>query len=424
VDLAIRGGTVVTQDAARRILRADIGIEGNRIRAVGVVPRAEVEIDATGSLVLPGLVNLHTHAAMTLLRGAADDLPLEQWLRERVWPIESKLTESDVRAGVRVALAEMAAGGTTTFNDMYFFAGACAEETAKAGLRGAMGPPFIDATTPEMPPSDILGAARAFARRWSGHDHVIPTIPVHSAYAVSEQGLAQAALLRRETGARIHAHLHETRAEVYETVGHYQARPFEIFSKAGLVERSIFAHGGWLTKGELETMAQAGSSLAHCPVSNFKLATGGWVALPEFWDAGGTAGLGTDGAASNNTLDMFETMKFAALSQKQHRWDATVAPAQKVLDMATRDGAKALGLDAGAIEVGRLADLIVVRGDRAHLTPRNDPVSLLVYAARASDVSHTIVNGRVVYENGLHPTLDVEAALDDAAVRSEALQGR
>ncbi|MHB8586534.1 MAG: amidohydrolase [Thermoplasmatota archaeon] len=422
MDVAIRGALVATQDSTRRVLRADVGIEAGKVAHIGSVPAASREIDARGQLVIPGLVNLHTHAAMALLRGYADDLPLEQWLRERIWPAERHLTEGAVRAGTRLAIAEMLASGTTTFHDMYFFAQATAEEAKQIGIRATLGVPIMDFDTPDAKAGQGLQAAQRFAARWKSDPLIRPNLPIHSAYGASPATLDEASVLSKERELQVHAHLHETRFEVYDVQAKYGKRPFDLFAERGLHRGAIFAHGGWLTKAELRALADARASVAHCPVSNFKLGTGGWLALPELWDAGGRAGLGTDGCASNNSLDMFESMKFAALAQKQHRWDAAAAPAQKVFDMATRDGAAALGLSGGSIEEGKSADLAILNLATPHGTPFVEPASHVVYAAKASDVTHTIVAGRVVYADRAFETLALTRTLEQGRVASENLR--
>jgi len=415
--LLVRGGTVLTQDAARRVIRGDVYAEDGLVRSVGEgCPQdADVVVDAEGGLVLPGLVNLHTHSPMTLLRGLADDLPLERWLSERVWPVEAQLTEADVEAGAALAVAEMLASGTTSFNDMYFFPAAAARVASAAGIRAWIATPFLDFPTPETQPDRMPDLARVFTRRWRGHALVTPTLAPHAVYTCSDATLAEVAALRTELAAQVHTHCSETRTEVYEVEAARAARPVAVLERHGLLAGSVLAHCGWVTKDEVRRIATEGAAVAHCPTSNMKLATGGWLPLPELWEAGGVAGLGTDGAASNNTLDVFQEMKLAALVHKAHRWDASVAPAQRVLDMGTRDGARALHRDdLGSIEAGKRADLVVVDATRPHLAPLHVPASQVVYAARAGDVAQTIVDGRVLYDRGRYATLDIEKVVERA----------
>lgn len=423
--LAIRGGTVLTQDDARGIVKGDVHVEDGRIVDVGGPRRAaDVEIDARGRLVIPGLVNLHTHAAMTLLRGLGDDLPLERWLHDRIWPAEGRMRKDDVLAGARLAFAEMLAGGTTSFNDMYFFGDATAEAAKAAGLRMWAGTPIIDATTPEMTPDQMPEAARRLALKWRGDPLVTPTIAPHATYTCRAETLDMVRDVRDQLGLMVHTHCSETRTEVHTVEEKHGARPVDVLERHGLLPRSVLAHCGWITKDEARRIARAGGAVAHCPASNLKLATGGTFCLPEFHEAGGAAGLGTDGAASNNVLDMFQAMKLAALVHKNHRWDPSVVPAQMALDMATRDGARALGRpDLGRIQPDARADLVVLDATRPHMVPLHDPVSQVVYAARADDVTHTVVDGRVVYAERRFETLDVARTLADAEAAARRLVG-
>lgn len=421
--LLIRDATILTQNAARHVLRGDLRIEDGRITHVGEAPQhADEVIDADGDLVLPGLVNLHTHAAMTLLRGLGDDLPLEEWLRERIWPAEAKLTRGDVRVGSELALLEMARTGTTAFNDMYFFAQETAEATRAAGLRATLGAVLIDFDTPEMPRARLADHARKLAREWENDPLVQLSIAPHSTYACGDETLATARALRDETGARIHTHCSETRFEVQDVLEKRVARPLDVLRKHDLLHDGVLAHCGWITKDEVRHMAEARAHAAHCPVSNMKLATGGTMPLVEMLDAGVNVGLGTDGAASNNSLDLIETAKFTALVQKQHRWDARAASAQTVLDLATIGGARALGLASDGLVPGAPADVAIVSTREPHMAPIHDPVSALVYAARGSDVRATIVAGNVVQLDGAFRTMDAAAIMArarDAAARSD-----
>ncbi len=424
--LLLKDGLLVTQDAARRVVRGDILARDGVIEAVGgdLGTDADEVIDAGGDLIMPGLVNAHTHAAMTLLRGLGDDLPLEEWLRTRIWPAEAKLTRADVEAGTDLALLEMVRAGTTAFNDMYFFADVTAQRAADAGMRAGVGAVFIDFDTPEMPQAAMASHARGFAKRWSGHELITPTLAPHAAYTCSDETLATIRQIREETGMRVHTHCSETRHEVQDVLASRGRRPWRVLADAGLTNDSVMAHCGWVTKEEVREMANAGAHAAHCPVSNLKLATGGVMPLEEMREAGVGLALGTDGAASNNGLDLFESAKFAALVQKQHRWDARAASAQTVLDMATRGGAAALKINAGVLEPGYRADFAVVSRAAPHMTPLHDPVSSLVYAARGSDVRATIVEGRVLYLDGAFRTLDARRVTARASQAADALRER
>jgi 5-methylthioadenosine/S-adenosylhomocysteine deaminase len=426
VGLLLQGGTVLTQDAQRRVLRGDVRIADGRVAALGqglARERGDEVLDCVGRLVLPGLVNLHTHSPMTLLRGYSDDLPLERWLRERIWPAEARLTAEAVRAGSDLAMLEMLGSGTTSFNDMYFFPGETAASAVDAGIRGWLGHPILDFPTPDLPAEQHLPASEAFLRRWQGHPRITPTVQPHATYTCSPARLEEAGKLAQRFGAPFHTHCSETRDEVYDVEARHGARPLALLERSGcLGPRTVLAHCGWITKEEARTIARAGASVAHCPVSNLKLGTGGFTPLPELLAAGAKVGLGTDGAASNNTLDLLESAKFAALVHKHHRWDPTLVPAQAALDLATRGGADALGRpDLGRLELGAAADVVVLDARTPRLQPLHDPVSQVVYAARGSDVEHVLVGGEVVVRGRVHRSLDAERVIQRAAAAAQRL---
>lgn len=406
--LLVKDAIILTQDAQRRIVRGDLLAEDGRIVAVGgdLGMDADVVVEAEDDLLLPGLVNAHTHTPMTILRGLGDDLVLEDWLRTRIWPAERTFVREDVVVGTELALLEMVRTGTTAFNDMYVFADATAEATARAGLRGFVAATFVDFDTAEHRKEEHLAFARGFIQRWKGHPLVTPTLGPHSTYALGPQTLDSVRELRDETGCRVHVHCSETRTEVQDVLERRGARPVEVLRRHGLLEDAVLAHCGWVTKEEVRTMAAAGAHAAHCPVSNMKLATGGVMPLEEMLEARVNVALGTDGAASNNTLDLFETAKFAALVQKQHRWDARSTPAQTALDLATLGGARALGLPSAGLVPGAPADFVLVSTREPHMRPLTDAVSALVYCARGTDVRMTVVGGRILYADGEWTTLD------------------
>ncbi|HVL87949.1 MAG TPA: amidohydrolase [Candidatus Thermoplasmatota archaeon] len=426
--LLLKGGTVLTQDDERRVLgNADVLVEGDRIVSVGKAKpslKAKTTIDAKGMLVLPGLVNAHTHAAMALLRGYADDLALKEWLETRIWPAEAKLAAADVRAGTDLAMLEMIAGGTTAFNDMYFFTNEIAQSARDANVRAVVGFPFLDFPTPEAKPDEMPSLARAFLARWKGDPLVTPAVAPHATYTCAPPTLARVAELAREHEAPLHVHCAETRTEVYDVERRHGARPVALLEKAGcLGPKTVLAHCGYVTKEEVRTIAASGAAVAHCPVSNLKLATGGVAPVPELLAEGASVALGTDGPASNNTLDMFETMKLAALLHKQHRWDPTVLPAQTAFDLATRHGAKALGLQAGSIEPGKLADLVVLDPSSPRMRPLHDPVSQVVYAARSTDVRTVVIGGAVVMRDRKFATLKPEGVIKAAEKAAARIVG-
>lgn len=425
--LRIKGAKVLTQDAKRRILDAtDVLVVDGAIEKIGDAKgRVDETIDAKGMLLLPGLVNAHTHLAMTLLRGFGDDLPLEEWLRTRIWPAEDRMKADDIRIGTRLAALELIAGGTTAFNDMYFHEDAVAEECAKAGLRGYAGWGMVDAgkVGPDEP-NPRLPEIERFCAKWKDHPLVKGAPAPHAVYTCGDVTYRRSVEIAKKHDTMLHTHAHETRTEVYDVQRTKGMRPLAFLKEHGaLSDRTLLAHCGWTTKEEVRTIAAAGAGVAHCPVSNLKLATGGTMPLPELLAAGSKVGLGTDGAASNNTLDLFETMKFTALVHKQARWDATVATAQTVLDLATRGGAAALRLgdQVGSIEAGKRADLVLLDPRRPRLTPMHDPVSHLVYAARADDVHATIVDGKVLKLGDDYRTLKPDRIMDEAQKAADRL---
>ncbi|MFO1534111.1 MAG: amidohydrolase, partial [Thermoplasmatota archaeon] len=344
----IRNATIVTQDDARRTVQGDLYCEDGRIVAVATPDakqEADRELDGTGQVVLPGLINLHTHLAMGLLRGIGDDMPLETWLKERIWPAEERITEPLMRAGVELGLAEMVASGTTSFLDMYWMEESVVAPACRSiGVRGWLGEGFVDVgQTNAGEPNRKLAPLERFVKAAKGDPLVTPCPAPHGAYTCNPETYAESARIAKEHGVPLHTHCSETRTEVHDVQAKTGVRPVARIAQAGaLGDRTVLAHCGWITKGEVGDIARAGSSVAHCPVSNLKLATGGVAPVVELHEAGVRVGLGTDGAASNNGLDLFETMKVAALVQKNHRWDATALPANTALDMATRHAADAL----------------------------------------------------------------------------------
>lgn len=426
MSLAVRNTTIVTQDAERRIVQGDLYVEDGKIVGIGEkAPEADHEIDGSGQVVLPGLINLHTHQAMGLLRGYGDDMLLEPWLQERIWPAEARIDAKAMRAGADHGHLEMIAQGTTSYLDMYWMeAEIIADSCRQAGMRGWCGEGMVDiGQTPEGEANPKLKEIEKSIQATRDDDLITHCPSPHGTYTVNEETYVEAARIAKTYDVPLHTHCSETRTEVYDVLQNKGARPVEILRRTGALEaNAVLAHCGWITKEEARQIGQAGASVAHCPVSNFKLATGGVCPVPELHECDVCVGIGTDGAASNNTTDMFESMKFAALVQKQHRWDPTVLPAQRVLDMATRDGADALRrADLGRIEVGATADLAIVDMQRPQLHPIHDVVSQLVYATSGRDVSNTIVAGKPLLLDGVFQTLDMVAVLERVQEEAERI---
>jgi 5-methylthioadenosine/S-adenosylhomocysteine deaminase len=425
VTLIISGGGVVTMDSARRILSPGaVAIDGRDIVAVGTPEEiarrfaAAETIDAAGALVLPGLVNTHTHAPMVMYRGLADDLALMDWLQKYIFPAEAKTVSPEmVRIGTRLAALEMIQSGTTTFADMYYFEDDIAKVTKAAGLRAVLGQsvigfPVADAKTP----ADGLARAEAFIRAFAGDDLITPAPAPHSPYTVDEPTLRAVRELAARYKTPILIHLAETEDEVSIVRERHRTTPAAWLESIGLLGPNVVAaHGVWLTDEDIAILKRAGASVSHNPESNMKLASG-TAPVPKYLAAGVTVGLGTDGAASNNDLDMFEAMRQAALLHKHASGDPRAVPATAALEMATILGARALGLDKaiGSLEAGKRADVIVVAMDGARQTPMYNPVSHLVYVARGDDVRTTVVNGRVLMRDRRMRTLDERVVLADA----------
>jgi 5-methylthioadenosine/S-adenosylhomocysteine deaminase len=407
VDLIVSGGTVVTMDASRSVIEdGAIAVSGGRIVAVG--KRGDIArqyaarelIDARGRAVIPGLINGHTHVPMTLFRGIADDLDLNEWLTKFIFPAEAKnVNEEFVRAGTQLGLAEMIRGGTTTYCDMYYFEDAIAEETERAGVRGLLGETVIDFPVPDNKTwPDAMRYTERYVARWKGNRLITAAIAPHAPYTVSEAHLREVRAFADRTGAFIVTHVAETRKEVEDISRDHGARPVEYLARIGFLgPREVFAHTIHLTEGEINLLKQNGIGSVHNPQSNMKLASG-VAPLPQMMRAGVAVGLGTDGAASNNDLDMWEEMDTAAKLHKLTTGDPKTLPAEEALALATINGARALHMDSdiGSLEAGKRADIVVVDLDALNQTPRYNIYSHLVYATKAADVLTVVIEGRVV----------------------------
>jgi len=423
-DLLLVAGHVLTMDAKSTVLSPGaVAVKGTKIVAVGeeAAVRSQVKaartIEARDAILLPGLVNAHTHAAMTLFRGSADGLPLETWLSTRIFPAEKVgATADSVRAGTRLALAEMARTGTTTFCDMYYFMDAVAEETERAGLRAVLGSTVIGFPVPDAPDVEAaLERADAFLVKWQDHATIVPAVAPHSTYTVDAEVLKRCRALADEFASPLLIHLAETRAESEDVKKRFGSTPIAYAESLGILEGpTVAAHCVVPTDDEIAILARRRVGVAHCPQSNMKLGSG-VAPLKKLLAAGVAVGLGTDGAASNDDLNLFEEIDTAAKLQKVAALDPTALDAKTAVSLATIGGAKALGLDAkiGSLEVGKEADLVLAGGAREGLAPLGDPWSFVAYVLKGSDVTLTMVAGRVVYENGAFPTIDAAAAAKD-----------
>jgi 5-methylthioadenosine/S-adenosylhomocysteine deaminase len=423
--LRIAGGKVLRPGETVESADVLIDSESGTIVAVddpGEIPEDDETLDAENSLVMPGLVNAHTHVAMTLLRGYADDKQLDAWLQEDIWPVEAELTAEDVRAGTELGLLEMIRSGTTAFADMYFDVPEIVDAVEDAGLRARVGHGIVTVAKDDEDAREDLDTGLEIAREFDGaaDGRVKTAFMPHSLTTVGEEYLREYVEQAREDGISIHYHANETEDEVEPIVEDRGERPLEYARDLAMTGESDFvAHGVHVDSAEVDLLAETGTGVVHCPASNMKLASG-IAPVQKLLDAGVTVGLGTDGAASNNDLDMFDEMRDAAMVGKLAESDASAVPAESVVRMATRGSAEALGFDSGRIEEGANADLAVVDLDAAHLTPHHDLVSHLAYAARGSDVRHTICDGAVLMRDGAVLTLDAEAVRERAEDRAVA----
>jgi len=420
-------------DARRRILeRGSVAIDGDKITAVGkdVKGRADTVIDARGKAVLPGLINAHTHLSMTLLRGAADDMPLMEWLETKIWPIEKNLTADDCYVGALLGCLEMIKSGTTCFADQYFYMEDVARAVEKAGLRGVLSRGIIELGDPKKRETTIReGEKLVKTCHGKANGRILTMFGPHTAYTCSPECLMQVKKLAKKYKVGIHTHISESQDEVDKIMKKYGKRPVEHLDSIGFLGPEVLAaHCVWLTEREITIIRKQGVKPVHNPVSNMKIACG-VAPVPEMLAAGMPVALGTDGAASNNSLDMFSEMKFAALLSKAHKLDPTVLPAQVVLEMATINGAIALGLQdkIGSLEVGKKADIVMVDMKKPHLTPLHNVISHLVYSAVGGDVDTVVVDGKFLMRECRVLTLDevkvvedTQKAADDLLARKEA----
>ncbi len=416
-DIIVSGATVVTMDGARRVIEdGSIAVKGGRIVAVG--SRAEVEskytarerVDARRRVVIPGLINGHTHVPMTLFRGLADDLDLNEWLTKYIFPAEAKnVTEEFVRVGTRLGLAEMIRGGTTTYCDMYYFEDAIADETAKAGVRGVLGETVIDFPVADNKTwAEAMAYTDKFLAKWKGHALVVPAVAPHAPYTVSEEHLKEVRALSDKHNSPIVTHVSETRKEVEDITKAKGASPVDYLARIGFLnDRVIAAHVVHPAAGEIAVLKRLGVGVVHNPQSNMKLASG-IMPVPQMLADDLNLGLGTDGAASNNDLNMWEEVDTTAKLHKVFTMDPKVVTAQQAFEMATIRGARALHMEReiGSIEEGKRADLVIVDLDDLNQTPLYNVYSHLVYATKADDVRTVIVEGRVIMRDRRLLTLD------------------
>ena len=426
VDLTIVHGTVVTMDPSRRVLQdGALAIRTDNIVAVDSTAHVDAMyqsakvIDARGALIMPGLINAHTHMAMSLFRGLADDLSLDDWLHKYIFPAEAHYVTRDfVTWSTRLSLLEMLRGGTTTVADMYYYEDDVADATKAAGMRGVLGETLIGFPSPDSKTSAMAVAyTESFLKHWQGDPLITPAIAPHSIYTCSEALLQEAAALARSHQSPLLIHMAEAPFEIEKSRQEHGLSTVQYLARIGLLGPNVLgAHCIWLDQADVQTLAHYGVGCSYNPSSNMKTAAGSMPAV-ELLSAGVPVGIGTDGAASNNNQDMFEEMDLAAKQQKLVRMDPRALSAQQVVEMATITGARSLHLERqiGSLEVGKKADLIVVETTSPHATPIYNVYSAIVYALKSSDVRTTIVAGKPVMEDRHMLTLDEPAILAKAA---------
>jgi 5-methylthioadenosine/S-adenosylhomocysteine deaminase len=433
VSLIVIGGTVLTQNDTRQVFSPGaVAINGSDIVDVGALSDITTRfgsaqtIDARDQVVLPGLINTHTHAPMVMFRGLADDLALMDWLQKYIFPAEAKTVSPEfVRTGTRLAALEMIQSGTTTYTDMYYFEEEIAKATKEAGLRGVLGQtiiqfPVADAKTP----AEGLARAEAYIKAFKDDPLIVPAVAPHAMYTLDQATLVASAQLGRKYGVPVIIHLAETQDEVNTARVDHKNTPAGYLESIGFWgPKTVAAHGVWVSDEDIAILKKHGIGVSHNPESNMKLASGTAPVL-KYLAAGVNLSLGTDGAASNNDLDMFEAMRQASFLAKLSSGDPTAVPAQVALDLATVGGAKALGMESqiGSLQAGKHADLITVAMNSARQTPMYDAVSHLVYVTRGDDVRNTIVNGRVLMRERRLNTLNEGEVLAQARALAQKVR--
>lgn len=420
-NLLLKNGEVLLPDGS--VQQLDIVIENQIITSLGQAPadwQGEV-LDCAGKLAIPGLINTHTHAAMTLFRSYADDMLLMDWLKKKIWPAEAKLTGEDVYWGTLLAIAEMLKSGTTAFADMYFFMDDVARAVAETGIRASLAR-GMSGVTPNA--EQALLESRSFFRQFNGaaDGRISVMLGPHAPYTCPPDYLRKVVAMANELGAEIHIHLSETSGEVENCLKQYGKTPIALMEEVGLLEVGVLAaHCVHVTPDDIRLMADRQVRVAHNPGSNLKLASG-IAPVDDMLQAGLCVGLGTDGASSNNNLDMLEELRLAALLQKVNRYDPLVVPAATAVAMATENGAKCLGFNkTGKLAVGYRADITLINMSEPHWYPRHDCLSLLTYSAQSRDVDTVLVDGQILLKNRQLTTIDEERLVHEVQKRAMRL---
>ena len=423
-DIVVHNGTVLTVNGAFDVINGGaVCVADGSLKHIGKrtpnqpLPAAHQTIDARGGIIMPGLVNTHTHSPMSLFRGMADDLPLTSWLNDYIFKAEARwLNPESVHTGTLLSCAEMLLSGTTAFCDGYFFEDAVAEAVEESGMRAILAQGIVDFPAPGVPdPQTNVAEAVRFIGTWHGKSLLItPGLFCHSPYTCSEGTLKDARRVSDEAGCLFQIHVAETQKEVEEIEQRQGTSPVRYLDRIGILnDRTLLVHAIWVNEADIACMARRGVGVSVATESEMKLASG-VAPIPVFLKKGLAVGIGTDGSASNNNLDMFQEMDTAAKLHKVTTGDPTVLDARKVLALATRSGAEAIGLgqQIGSLGVGKRADLIIIDTHKPHLTPLYDPVSHLVYAAAGSDVRDVIIDGRLVVRDRTLLTIKVEAVME------------
>ncbi len=396
-------------------------IEGNKISSIGDIKNADEVIDAKGFLVIPGLINTHTHSSMTLFRGIAEDMQLKPWLETKIWPLEKKLTGKLCYYGSLIACIEMIKNGITCFNDMYLFMNDVARACKETSIRAFLGSVFFDFSTSE---GDSFEVNKKFVNKWKNEELIKPTFTPHSPYSCSEELLIKSKELADKENVLLHTHLAETKDEQEKFKEKNNLRQIEYLEKIGFLDKNVIAvHCCWLSEKEISILNKYNIKVSHNPVSNMKLSSG-VAPVPEMIKNNITVSLGTDGAASNNSLDMFESMKVCSLLHKLNKMSPVAIRSQKIFDFATTDGAKALLIDneTGSIEIGKKADLVLINLKKVNFFPlHNNLISHIVYSCKGENVDTVICNGEILMKNRNILTIDEKEVMEKAELAKENL---
>jgi 5-methylthioadenosine/S-adenosylhomocysteine deaminase len=432
--IVVHNGTIITMNSALDIIENGVVCIKNdelvKIESLQndlPIPEGETIIDAKGGIIIPGLVNTHTHLPMSIFRGLADDLPLSVWLNEHMFPAESKyITPESVRIGTLLSCAEMLLAGTTTCCDGYFYEDHVAAAVNETGMRAILAQGVIDFPAPGVPdPKDNISNAAAFIQKWQNISPLItPSIFCHSPYTCSEATLKKAKELANAEAVLFQIHAAETKDEYVRIQTEHQTTPIGYLDRIGIIDQNtLLVHAVWLDDNDINIIAASGAAVSHNPESNMKLASG-IAPVPSMLRAGVKVGLGTDGCASNNNLDLISEMDTAAKLHKVNALNPTLMDAASILKLATIQGAKALGLDAviGSLEIGKKADVIIIDAHKPHLIPVYNPVSHMVYAAQGSDVRDVIVNGRLLVQNRKLLMIDLENIIEKMIQLSKTIK--